>query len=262
MHHYSKENSMRYIRYSYHGKIGYGILEGQLVRPIEGSPFDTYTTTEKSIAIEKVRLLSPCLPSKAICIGLNYKDHAKEVDIPIPASPVVFLKPSSSVIGPEDTIIYPPQSKRLDYEAELAIVIGKTTSRIDKSHAHENILGYTCANDITARDLQAKDGQWTIAKGFDTFLPLGPVISDEIDPTNVAIESRLNGKVCQSSNTSHLIFDIPYLVSYLSHIMTLYPGDVILTGTPSGIGAMQVGDRIEVEIEGIGILGNTVVKQD
>lgn len=251
---------MRYIRYSYHGKISYGILEGQLVRPTEGSPFDAYTTTEKNIAIDEVRLLAPCLPSKAICIGLNYRDHAQEVDIPIPTSPVVFLKPSSSVIGPEDTIIYPSLSKRVDYEAELAIVIGKTASNVPQSHAHAYILGYTCANDVTARDLQPKDGQWTIAKGFDTFLPLGPVITDEIDPADVAIVSRLNGQVCQKSNTRNLIFDIPYLISHLSRIMTLYPGDVILTGTPSGIGAMRRGDEIEVEIHGIGILKNHVGK--
>ncbi|MGE0076198.1 MAG: fumarylacetoacetate hydrolase family protein, partial [Sphaerochaetaceae bacterium] len=160
--------------------------------------------------------------------------------------------------GPGQQIVYPPLSKRVDYEAELAIVIGRTASKVSEADANSYILGYTCANDVTARDLQPHEGQWTVAKGFDTFLPLGPVITDEVDPTALKITSRLNGTVCQSSNTRNLIFGCTYLVSYLSHIMTLYPGDVILTGTPSGIGPMQPGDTIEVEIEGIGILRNTV----
>lgn len=252
---------MRYVRYIHDGNISYGILEKELVRPIVGTPFGTYTTTGKRIDFSSVRLLAPCEPTKAICIGLNYRDHAEEVGIALPASPVVFLKPSSSIIGPSDAIRYPSLSKRVDYEAELAVVIGKEASDVRESEAAEYILGYTCANDVTARDLQTKDGQWTISKGFDTFLPLGPIITNEIDPNDVAIESRLNGVVQQRSNTGNLIFGISHLVSYLSQVMTLYPGDVILTGTPSGIGGMQVGDTVEVEIEGIGILRNTVVQK-
>lgn len=249
---------MRYVRYTHQGNTSFGILEGEAVRPIIGTPFSSYTTGLQTIPLDSVQLLSPCMPSKAVCIGLNYRDHAQEVGITIPTSPVVFLKPSNCVIADREAIRNPKLSQRVDYEAELAIVIAKEASCIAQSEAADYILGYTCANDVTARDLQPKDGQWTIAKGFDTFLPLGPVITDEVDPSDLTIESRLNGKVCQQSNTKHLIFDCTYLVSYLSHIMTLYPGDVILTGTPSGIGPMQVGDTIEVEIAGIGILSNTV----
>lgn len=249
---------MRYIRFQHEGTIGYGILDDGQVRLMDGSPFTEYALTGKSLALQAVNLLSPCVPTKGVCIGLNYRDHAEEVHAAIPTSPVVFIKPSGCVIGPGQHIVYPPLSKRVDYEAELAIVIGRTASKVSEADAHSYILGYTCANDVTARDLQPHDGQWTIAKGFDTFLPLGPVITDEVDPSGLKITSRLNGTVCQESNTRNLIFGCHYLVSYLSHIMTLYPGDVILTGTPSGIGPMQPGDTIEVEIEGIGILSNTV----
>ncbi len=252
---------MRYVRFTHLGHPTYGVVEGEMVIPITTTPFEKFGKVNNPLPLSSVELLSPCVPSKAVCIGLNYRDHAEEVGIAIPTSPVVFLKPSSAVIGPHRTIVLPAMSQRVDYEAELAIVIGKVTSHIAKSEVPEHILGYTCANDVTARDLQPKDGQWTISKGFDTFLPLGPMITDEIDPTNIAIQSRLNGVVRQSSNTSNLIFDCTHLVSYLSHIMTLYPGDVILTGTPSGIGVMANGDTIAIELEGIGILSNPVADE-
>ncbi len=249
---------MKYVRFIAKGYTGYGIVEGQHIFPIDGTPYQHYSIIRQPIPIEEVRLLSPCQPSKAICIGLNYRDHAEEIGIPIPSSPVVFIKPSNTVIGPYDAIRYPALSHRVDYEAELAIVIGKEASHIALNEVNHYILGYTCANDVTARDLQPKDGQWTIAKGFDTFLPLGPMITDEIDPTDVTITSRLNAELRQHSNTRNLIFDYAFLVSYLSSIMTLYPGDVILTGTPAKIGPMEVGDTIEIEISGIGTLQNTV----
>ena len=176
-----------------------------------------------------------------------------------PTSPVIFIKPASALLDPEGEIVRPEMSNRVDYEAELAIVIKKECKNIPIEESKDYILGYTCANDVTARDLQDQNGQWTICKGFDTFLPLGPYVSDEVDPTNLKIESRLNGKVMQSSNTKNLLFTCDYLVSYLSKVMTLLPGDVILTGTPSGIHKMEKGDVIEIEIEGLGVLRNEVV---
>lgn len=250
---------MRYVRFKHGETISYGTLEQHgLVRAMDGDPFTGFVLQTHTYALDSIKLLSPCLPSKGVCIGLNYRDHAEEVHAVLPKSPVVFIKPSGCTIGPNESIIYPNLSKRVDYEGELAIVIGKHTHRVTKEQAPEHILGYTCANDVTARDLQAPDGQWTVAKGFDTFMPLGPCITDEVDPRNLRIESRLNGEVRQQSNTSNLIFTCHYLVSYLSQVMTLYPGDVILTGTPSGIGQMKAGDVIEIEIEGIGTLRNTI----
>ncbi len=251
---------MRYIRFSHHGTQRYGLLRDATVLPLEGTPFASLSTTGESIPLSDVCLLSPCIPTKGVCIGLNYRDHAEEMHLVLPASPVVFIKPSGCTIGPDAVIAYPIQSKRVDYEAELAIVIGREAKNVKEADASAYILGYTCANDVTARDLQPKDGQWTVAKGFDTFMPIGPVITDEVDAGNLAIVSRLNGTVRQKSNTGNLIFACPYLVSHLSKIMTLYPGDVILTGTPSGVGAMQPGDVVEIEIEGIGTLRNTVAR--
>ncbi|MFC1571257.1 fumarylacetoacetate hydrolase family protein [Candidatus Margulisiibacteriota bacterium] len=189
-------------------------------------------------------------PSKIICVGLNYRDHAKELNMPIPEYPLIFLKAPSSLIFPDNPIVYPPQTKELHYEAELAIVMK------DKSR----ILGFTCANDVTARDLQRKDSQWTRAKSFDTFCPVGPKIVKDIDPDNLDIKLYLNGELKQSSSTSNMIFKIDYLVSFISRIMTLEPEDVILTGTPPGVGPMKVGDVVEVEIGGIGKLRNSVIQ--
>lgn len=250
---------MKYARIQYQGAPRYGIIEGDDIRLMDGTPFTSYTMTETLVPISAAALLAPCEPSKGVCIGLNYRDHAEEFNLPIPAEPVVFIKPSTSLNDPEAGVVYPSQSKRLDYEAELAIVIKKTAKNIEESEVDEYILGYTCANDITARDLQPKQGQWTVAKSFDTFMPLGPVITDEVDPNDLDIESRVNGKTLQHSNTSNLIFKTAFLVSYLSKVMTLLPGDVILTGTPGGISGMQVGDKVDIVIERIGTLTNTIV---
>ncbi len=195
--------------------------------------------------------IGPVKPTKIICVGTNYRDHAKELDMKIPEEPLIFLKPPSSLIYDSQEIIYPHGVERLDYEAELAVVIGDVPG---------HILGYTCLNDVTARDLQKKDGQWTRSKSFDTFCPVGPVIETDIDPADIKVESYLNGVLKQSSSTRNLIFGVPALLSFISGIMTLMPGDIISTGTPYGVGPMQPGDEIEVRIEGIGSLKNKVVK--
>jgi 2-keto-4-pentenoate hydratase/2-oxohepta-3-ene-1,7-dioic acid hydratase in catechol pathway len=197
-------------------------------------------------------------PTKIIAIGLNYLDHAKELNMDIPEYPLIFMKPPTAVIGDREIIIYPPQTQELHYEGELGIVIGKKARNISIEAAKQYIAGYTCANDVTARDLQRLDGQWTRSKSFDTFCPLGPRIVKNIDPTNLAITTRVNSVTKQNSNTNQMIFNAYKLVSFISAIMTLLPGDVISTGTPPGVGELQVGDAVEVEIEGIGILRNTV----
>jgi 2-keto-4-pentenoate hydratase/2-oxohepta-3-ene-1,7-dioic acid hydratase in catechol pathway len=197
-------------------------------------------------------------PTKIIAIGLNYFDHAKELKMDIPDHPLIFMKPSTAIIGSGDAIIFPPQTKELNYEGELAVIIKEKVKNVSKDEARRFIAGYTCANDVTARDLQRIDGQWTRAKSFDTFCPLGPRIVSDINPKNLPIITRVNGSVKQSSNTKNMIFDVFELVSFISEIMMLLPGDVIITGTPPGVGAIKVGDVVEVEIEGIGVLKNTV----
>lgn len=209
------------------------------------------------LALEDVELLAPCQPSKIVCVGLNYTEHAKELKMQLPSEPILFLKPPSAVLAPGKEIIYPHSSKQVDYEGELGVVIGKRCKSVPADDADRYILGYTCLNDVTARDLQNKDGQWTRSKSFDTFAPFGPWIA-KIDPSHVDIQTRVNGVVRQRSNTSDLIFDIPYLLEFISGVMTLEPGDVIATGTPPGVGPMSKGDRVEVEIEGIGVLENIV----
>ena len=236
----------------------YGIVEDSLIFPARGNPFEGLTREGSPIPLEKAKLLAPCMPGKAICIGLNYRDHANELNLAIPHSPVVFLKPSTSVIDPGADIEYPAMSSRVDYEGELVVVIGKKARHVKESEAADYILGYTCGNDVTARDLQPKEGQWTVAKSFDTFLPFGPWIDTEVDPSTLKIRTFLNGALVQSSSTSNLIFPVPFLVSYLSRIMTLEPGDIIMTGTPSGIGPMAKGDKVVSEIDGIGSLSNQV----
>lgn len=214
---------------------------------------------ESTYQLDKVKILPPCQPSKIIAVGLNYKDHARELNLPIPDEPILFMKPSTSVIGHEDAIIYPSQVARLDYEAELAIIIKDRAKDLATEQVFDKILGFTCFNDVTARDLQKKDGQWTRAKSFDTFSPIGPFVVKGIDPNNLKIESYLNGELKQSSNTNNLIFKVEELVSFISKIMTLLPEDVIITGTPAGIGGMNRGDVIEIKIEKIGVLRNYVI---
>jgi 2-keto-4-pentenoate hydratase/2-oxohepta-3-ene-1,7-dioic acid hydratase in catechol pathway len=206
---------------------------------------------------EDVTLLAPCQPSKIICVGLNYVKHANELNMPLPEEPILFIKPPSSILAPGGQIIYPPSSSQVDYEGELAVVIGKRCKAVQAEEAEKYILGYTCFNDVTARDLQKRDGQWTRAKSFDTFAPFGPWIA-RIDPSKADIRTRVNGQTVQSSNTSDLIFDVPRLIQFISGVMTLEPGDVIATGTPPGVGQLHRGDEVEVEIGGIGVLRNTV----
>lgn len=250
---------MKYVRLLANDSVRYGILEDEAIRLIDAAPFDAFHLTDETIRLTEARLLAPTPFSKAICIGLNYRDHSEELGLPIPTDPVVFLKPSTTILGPGAEIVKPAMCSRLDYEAELAVVIKKQARFVPVDEAQSYILGYSCANDVTARDLQPKTGQWTVAKGFDTFCPYGPFISDEVDPSNLNVESRVNGERKQFSNTRHLIFSVPVLVSYLSRVMTLLPGDIILTGTPGGIGPMERGDTVEIIIEGLGTLQNPII---
>lgn len=249
---------MRFCRYLIKETIGYGLVEGNNIVIIEPDPFSKWKRTGNTVDLAKARLLAPCMPSKVVAVGLNYVDHASELSMDVPKEPVIFLKPATAVIGPGDDIVYPAMSRQVDYEAEIGIVIKKTAKNVSEEDAAGYILGYTCANDVTARDLQRTDGQWTRAKSFDTFAPIGPWIDTEFDPAGVKVESILNGVVMQSSTTDHMIFAVPRLVSFISQVMTLNPGDVIMTGTPPGVGPMQPGDKITVKIEGLGVLTNSI----
>lgn len=235
-------------------KIFYGDIENGRVYPKGGTPAGIFDLSE-------LRVLPPSSPSKIVCVGLNYRDHAEELNMKVPENPVLFLKPPSAIIGHVDKIIYPASSSRVEHEAELAVVIGKRCKNISTSKAIDVIAGYTCFNDVTARDLQQKDGQWTRAKSFDTFAAFGPYLAspDEVDIANAKIACRVNGDTRQASSTSNLLFDIPYLIEFITEIMTLEVGDVIATGTPPGVGELQRGDIVEVEIQGIGTLRNEVV---
>jgi len=251
---------MKIVRFEAAGEIKFGILDGAEIKVVEGDIFSDYQISQEVISLEAVKLLSPCVITKAVCVGLNYYGHALEMKLPLPEKPLLFLKPSSALNHPGGEIEYPKISKNLHYEAEFAVVIKKQARNVKAEEAADYILGYTCANDVTARDIQLSDGQWTRGKSFDTFLPLGPCIETDIDPNSINIKLYLNDELKQSSNTSDLIFKVPELVAFVTEFMTLYPGDVILTGTPSGVGPMEVGDVVTVELEGIGRLTNTIVK--
>lgn len=252
---------MRIVRFLYKKKIFWGVVEEDLVRVMENAPWSNIELTKKSVPIDKIKLLPPATPSKIILAGLNYKDHAKELNMELPEEPIIFLKPPTTLIAHEEDIIYPKEVSRLDYEGELALVLKKGGRNIPESQAGSYILGYTCLNDVTARDLQKKDVQWTRAKSFDTFCPLGPWLETDINPSSVRIKTYLNGQIKQDSSTVNFIFLVNYLVSFISRIMTLCSGDVISTGTPPGVGEVKIGDNIEIEIEGIGKLRNRVVGQ-
>jgi 2-keto-4-pentenoate hydratase/2-oxohepta-3-ene-1,7-dioic acid hydratase in catechol pathway len=255
---------MRIIRFSNESLVKYGILEGNIIHRLAEDPFSSfqmganYILDGTSYSLEKVKLLAPCLPSKIICLGVNYRTHAKEMSSAPPTNPLIFLKPPTAVINPDDAIMLPHNYKRVDYEGELGVVIGKKAKLISSTGISKYVLGYTCFNDVTERQIQKDDGQWTRAKGFDTFAPIGPWIETEIEADNLLLETYLNGQLRQSARTNELIFDIPTLVSFISEVMTLLPGDVIATGTPSGIGPMKPGDVVEVKIEKIGVLKNIV----
>jgi len=252
---------MKFARFLHDGKYFYGILDNK-IHPVTGDIFGEFQISLEGFKPEEVKLLPPCQPSKIILVGLNYLDHVKESQSSnvVPGEPVLFMKPSTSVIGPDETIFYPEGVERLDFEAELAVVIKDRCKTLTPSSVPSHILGFTCLNDVTARNLQRKDVQWTRAKSFDSFCPLGPFIVDKIDASNSKIQSYLNGKLCQSSNTSRMIFSVDKIVSFVSQVMTLLPGDVISTGTPSGVGPMQPGDTVEIFIENIGTLRNYVKK--
>jgi len=252
---------MRIVRFELRGRTGYGIIEGEKISVLWGVPYgDGWSnTTGELLSLPEVTLLAPCEPSKIMAIGLNYRDHAVEFGHPLPVEPLLFMKPSTSVIGPDEDIVYPEMSRRVDYEAELAVVIGKTARHVREEDFRDYVLGYTCINDVTARDLQARDGQWTRAKGFDTFAAFGPWIETELDLADVSLETYLNGQLKQKSTTADQIFKAPETISFISQVMTLLPGDIIATGTPGGIGPMQPGDTVEVKIGHIGVLRNYVV---
>ncbi len=256
---------MRIVRFQTGGRAKYGMLQGETIRSLDGSPFagsrssgSRYAFDGAAYRMNEVKLLAPCRPSKIVCVGLNYRRHAEETKMALPTVPLIFLKPPSAVIGTEDAIVPPPSCTRVDYEGELAVVIGKKAKNVPECRAAEYVLGYTCLNDVTERNIQSADGQWTRAKGFDTFAPMGPWIETELAPDDLKVESYLNGQLRQSGRTGDLIFGVAGLIGFISGVMTLLPGDVISTGTPSGIGPMQPGDVVEVRIEGIGTLRNRV----
>jgi 2-keto-4-pentenoate hydratase/2-oxohepta-3-ene-1,7-dioic acid hydratase in catechol pathway len=254
---------VRIARFTKDGGLSFGVVEDdETIATIAAHPFGEIQLTGERQPLADVRLTAPILPSKVVAIGKNYAEHAREMGGEPPAEPVIFMKPSTAVIGHRETIAYPSLSERVDYEGELAVVIGRLCRDVPASRAADVILGYTCANDVTARDLQQRDGQWTRAKGFDTFCPIGPWIETELDPSDLAITTTVNGETKQSSRTKQLLHGIPTLIEYVSQVMTLLPGDVILTGTPEGVGPLAVDDEVSVTIENIGTLSNTVVSRD
>ncbi|MFN2537512.1 MAG: fumarylacetoacetate hydrolase family protein [Mycobacteriales bacterium] len=256
---------MRIARFSRDGAVSFGVVEGPgtdpadlVVAPIEGHPFAPFTFTGDRHPLSAVRLLSPVLPSKVVCIGKNYAEHAAEMGGPAPEAPVVFLKPSTSVIGPGDPILLPRNSERVDYEAELGIVIGRLCREVPRERAADVVLGYTCGNDVTARDHQKADGQWTRGKGHDSFCPLGPWVETDLSPGDLRVQCLVDGSVKQDGSTKDLIHDVPAVIEWVTAFMTLLPGDVILTGTPAGVGPLVAGNAVTVVVDGIGPLTNPV----
>jgi 2-keto-4-pentenoate hydratase/2-oxohepta-3-ene-1,7-dioic acid hydratase in catechol pathway len=256
---------MNLVRYAFDETVAYGVLEeGGIVRRLAGSPFEALKPGPASHLLDEVRLLAPVDAPRIIGVGLNYVSHIRECNLNAPTLPMLFMKHPSAVIGPGEPILYPKQAQKVDYEGEMAVVIGRHARRVSESQALEYVLGYTCANDVSERATQLaemKMGCLLVGKSYDTFCPLGPFIVTGLDPTSLDLTSRLNGQVRQQINTSDLLFPVARLVSYLSQAMTLWPGDVILTGTPSGVGSIQPGDVVEVEISGIGVLRNPVVAE-
>jgi 2-keto-4-pentenoate hydratase/2-oxohepta-3-ene-1,7-dioic acid hydratase in catechol pathway len=254
---------VRIARFTKDGDLFFGVVEDEdTIATVAAHPFGEIRLTGDRQALADVRLTAPILPSKVIAIGKNYAEHAREMGGEAPEEPVMFVKPSTSVIGQREAIVYPHLSERVDYEGELAVVIGRLCRDVPAERAADVVLGYTCANDVTARDLQKRDGQWARAKGFDTFCPLGPWIETSLDPADLAITTTVNGEVRQSSRTAGLVHGIPELIEFVTQVMTLLPGDVILTGTPEGVGPLQVDDEVSVTIENIGTLTNRVISRD
>lgn len=250
---------MRIVRYQLKNETPqYGWVLDEQVGPMDGNPFGEYRRLKAEIPLEQARLLAPCQPSKIVCVGRNYAEHAREHDAEVPKVPLVFLKPPSSVIGPGETILLPPQSKQVEHEAELVVVIGKRGRHITAEQARDTILGYTIGNDVTARDLQKSDGQWTRAKGFDTFCSFGPWIDTDFDPSDALVTCRVSGQPRQMASTRDMVFSVNTLVAFVSSVMTLEPGDLLFTGTPAGVGILKDGDEVVCEIEGLGKLSNLV----
>ena len=256
---------MKILRYRSNGEASYGILDDDgSIRQLAGCPFESLDTSGAVTHLDQVTVLAPVETPRIIGVGLNYAAHARETGKEPPTNPMLFMKPTLTAIGPEEPIIYPHQGKNVHYECELAVIIGKRTRRVSEADALDHVLGYTCGNDISERVIQFAEmemGAMLLGKGFDTFCPLGPVIATDLDPTNLDIKTRLNGEVKQDSNTSDLLFSVAQLVSYISAVMTLLPGDVIMTGTPAGIGPIAPGDTVEIEISGVGVLSNPVVAE-
>jgi len=256
----SKQN-VRLVRFDADGGPRWGMVEGERVYGLRGEPFADWECGAEIGQLDDVRLLAPAMATKIICVGLNYAAHADESSMDLPPEPLLFLKPPSSVIGPGAPILLPPQSERVDYEAEMAVVIGQRCRNVTPEEAWNYVLGVTCGNDVTARDLQQRDNQWTRAKGFDTFCPLGPWLMTGVSAADVAdleVVCRVNGELRQRGRTSNMVFSAAELISYTASIMTLEPGDVIMTGTPAGIGPLAAEDVVEVQVEGIGVLRNPV----
>jgi 2-keto-4-pentenoate hydratase/2-oxohepta-3-ene-1,7-dioic acid hydratase in catechol pathway len=250
---------VKIYRFLHAGKSFIGVAEGDRILRYSGSDaMSLGEATNDSISLVDAELLAPVTPSKIVAVGRNYAEHAKELGNEAPSEPIIFLKPPSAVLDPNGTIVRPPQSQRVDFEGELAIVIGKTAHNIHRDDWRSVVLGFTCANDVTARDLQKRDVQFTRGKSFDTFLPLGPCIETDLDPAALSLRTRVNGETKQNGNTRDMVFDCGSIIEFITSVMTLNPGDVILTGTPAGVGPLNGGDRVEVEIEGIGILANRV----
>lgn len=251
---------MRLVRFRFGDRIATGAaeFEADTIRVLKRTFFEDPLPTGEEVPFDDVRLLAPVLPSKLVCVGKNYVAHAAEFDSDVPEEPLLFLKPSTAVIGPNDPIRLLPISRRVDYEGELVVVIGRIARNVRTEDAYKHILGYTCANDVTLRDLQKTDDQWARAKGFDGSCPLGPWIETDLDPTDVRVETRLNGDVRQAGQTSEMAFGVATLIEYITSFMTLLPGDAILTGTPEGVGKLSPGDLVEVEVDGIGTLANPV----
>ena len=254
---------MRLLRFRFGDRIATGVSEygSDTIRVLKGTFFEDPLPTGEEIPFDDVRLLAPVLPSKAVCVGKNYAAHAAEFGMEVPDEPLVFLKPSTAVIGPHDPIRLLPISRLVDHEGELAVVIGRIARNVRSEDAFKHILGYTCANDVTLRDLQKSDDQWARAKGFDGSCPLGPWIETDLDSSDLAVHTLVNGEPRQQARTSQLEHGVADLLAFVSRVMTLLPGDVLLTGTPAGVGPLEVGDRVEVEIEGIGVLANEVVAE-
>ncbi|MFH1183836.1 MAG: fumarylacetoacetate hydrolase family protein [Chloroflexota bacterium] len=236
----------------------YGWLSEDKLGAIQGDVFGKYKRQEAKTPLSQVKLLAPCAPSKIVCVGRNYVEHAKELGNDVPKIPLIFMKPPSSILHPGGAIVLPPQSQQVEHEAELVVVIGKRGRNITTEEAKKHILGYTVGNDVTARDLQKADEQWTRAKGFDTFCPFGPWIDTEFDTSDAVITCKVNGQPRQMASSRDMVFSVPMLIAYISSVMTLEPGDLIFTGTPSGVGPLKAGDEVVVEIEGLGVLRNPV----